>query len=600
MASQRLPVAIVGGGPVGLVSSILLSLLKIPHRVFEQFPGTSIHPKACGLNQRTVELFRHIGIEDEFKQHRAPKEIIGKTGWFTGIGRQDREILVRDAWGAGKYAGAYKKFSPCEYSVLPQIRLEPLLQKRALELSTDAVQYSSKVTEVTETAEHVALKVQGRDGTSQEIHADYVLAADGGRGMAEQLGIGWIGERDILDMITVHFKADLSKSARRKDVFISWLINPTMKGSLGTGYLYHLGPYNRPNRIGDEYVLATPKLSDDPTQFDTDATIARVRRSLGIPELDVDILSLSHWLVNARVTDRYRSKGGRVFLVGDACHRVPPWGALGLNTGFGDAQNIVWKLAMAIKSGNPTEFDKLLDTYEEERQPIATIVAKNSLKNMRNHAGAMDTALGITPEASAEENTISLNAYYDASHPEYKAKRKAVEKASEQLDHEFNAPGIEIGWFYPSLDIEEEGKASRHGGQVRENGDFDFTTYHPSTLPGHNLPHAWLEKDGRTISTKDLTRRDKFVLLTHGDQRWHRYQSSLIDIEVINPRNGWKDIDGAWAEVCDIDASGAILVRPDGVVALRSKCWERETPGKLKAVFEHIFGGPIPKDFPQE
>ena len=86
------PVIIVGGGPVGLVSSILLSLQKIPNVLFERHPGTSIHPKACGLNQRTMEIFRHIGVEEEALRQSAPPETVSRTAWYTGLGTRGREI----------------------------------------------------------------------------------------------------------------------------------------------------------------------------------------------------------------------------------------------------------------------------------------------------------------------------------------------------------------------------------------------------------------------------------------------------------------------------------------------------------------------------
>ena len=577
LAKPRLPVAVIGGGPVGLVASTLLSKLKVPHRVYEQFPGTSIHPKACGLNQRSVELFRRLGIEEQFKKHRAPGKMIGKTGWFTGVGPNDREILVRDAWAGGKYAEAFKKQSPVEYSVLPQIRLEPILQQRALELNPGGVQYNSKVTDIEERSDHVSMTVQKRDGTTETVEAEYVLSADGGRGTAELLGIGWEGERDILDMITVHFKADIRNIHPNPEVFISWLINPQMNGSLGTGYLYHLGPYDRynmsqdPADLGNEYVLAAPKLSDDPAQFDDRSTIARVRKSLGIPDLDVNVLSISHWLVNARVTQKYRSEKGRIFLVGDAAHRVPPWGALGLNSGLGDAHNLIWKLALALRSGKPQDFHALLDTYETERKPIATRVAKNSLNNMRNHAAVMDKALGVTTTNSTEENVANMEAFFDPSHPDYEKKRANVIEASKTTDHEFHACGIEFGWFYPTVDDEGQG-GEFHGGQIKEDGSFDFTNYHPSTIPGHNLPHAWLQRGDTDVSTRDLVRDDIFVLLTGDATNWKAFQSNLMDIEVIG-ENGWIPKDETWRDLCGIEADGAILVRPDGIVAWRAMRW---------------------------
>lgn len=93
------PVIIVGGGPVGLISSILLSLQEIPNVLFERHPGTSIHPKACGLNQRTMEILRHIGVEDEVMRQSAPPETVSRTVWYTSLGAHGREIHSRNAWG---------------------------------------------------------------------------------------------------------------------------------------------------------------------------------------------------------------------------------------------------------------------------------------------------------------------------------------------------------------------------------------------------------------------------------------------------------------------------------------------------------------------
>lgn len=600
-ADDILPVIIIGGGPVGLVCSILLSMQGIENRVFEQFPGTSIHPKAVGLNERTVELFRTIGIEEEFNKHRAPLDMITKTGWFTGIGPNDQTILVRDAWGGGVYSEAAKTYSPMDYSVLPQIRLEPLLQRRALELNPKSVQYNSKVTDVVEKPDHVLVKVQDRkdtEGPVREFKARYVLAADGGRGMAELLGIGWEGEHDIVDMISVHLKSkDVLKCFPEPKALIAWLINPRMQGSLGSGYLYHLGPYDKYNATGDkedlgaEFMLGAAKISDDPQQFDEQTTIARVRKSLGIPDLDLELLSTSLWTVNARVTERYRSSSGRVFLVGDACHRVPPWGALGMNSGLGDAYNLIWKLSLAIKASDPHMYDALLDSYGTERKPIAARVAENSLSNMRNHAGMMDKALGVDPNADPEKNVAEMNAFFDPAHPDYKAKRQAVAEACIGTDYEFNAPGIEIGWFYPSVDTEDQGKASRHDGQLLEDGSFNLTEYHPSTIPGHHLPHAWLKRGGEMASTRDLVRSDKFVLIAGDATKWKQLGGGLVDVEIIGDgkeAGSWTPSDKAWEALRGIGQDGALLVRPDGIVAWRAKAWTPEIANDFPALFEKI------------
>ena len=197
------PVVIVGGGPVGLVSSILLSLQHTPHVLLERQLDTSIHPKAVGLNQRTVEIFRKIGVEDDVLRAGAPPEMIGRTAWYTSLGPNGKEICARSGWGGGEYQDIYKRASPCRYANLAQIRLEPILKRRALELNPDGIFYSHEVERLDEQDDHVVVYYhEGKadsGGSSRCIKAQYVMGSDGGRFLADQLGINMAGESDIVD-----------------------------------------------------------------------------------------------------------------------------------------------------------------------------------------------------------------------------------------------------------------------------------------------------------------------------------------------------------------------------------------------------------------
>lgn len=165
-----------------------------------------------------------------------------------------------------------------------------------------------------------------------------------------------------------------------------------------------------------------------------------------------------------------------------------------------------------------------------------------------------------------------------------------MNKAGELLNLEFHAPGIEVGWFYPVADIANEGKENRHDGQLLEDGSFNITEYHPSTIPGHNLPHAWLQRQGATTSTRDLVKFDRFVLLTQTAGIWDKANNDLVDIEVTDGESSWTDREGMWAELSGTDKTGAILVRPDGIVAWRVKKFEPQAlsdfPTLLKLILK--------------
>lgn len=574
------PILIIGGGPIGLITSIALSQHRIPNLLCEKHPSTSIFPKAVGLNQRTVEYLRSLGLQEDIYRASAPPDTVSQTAWYTGLGPgpDGQEIFSRDAWGGEQFAEEYQRASPCRYTVLPQIRLEPVLLRWAKRLNPEGVKYDTTVVGIEEQQQRVRVHVRyNHTPTHDSVEAQYVVAADGGRFVADTLGIPMQGEHDIAQMVSAHIQAPLSKYHPNPHALITWFIDPELGGSIQTGFIYHLGPYPAQPET-EEWMFACALLPDEQDKVrrfgskeEEEAMLQRLHRTLKIPDLKVHLKSISHWNVNAVVAERYRSPGGRVFLVGDAAHRIPPWGALGLNTGVQDVQNLVWKLAITLKS-HSTDQEALhawLDTYEEERRPIARHVTHTSLTNLRAHSLVMDRALGIQPDASPEQNIHSLTAFLDKTSPTGKRLRAKVEEVQGILDTEFHAPGIEIGWFYPSPGIDGE-EARRHGGQLREDGGFDITTYHPSAIPGHHLPHAWVQKeDGHghvQVSTRDLVLKDRCALLTMTRQPWLAMQNSgWVHVEVIaDIPQGSEGV--YWASLNGIRRNGAVLVRPDGIV----------------------------------
>lgn len=575
------PVAIIGGGPVGLSASILLSLRKIPHILLERHTGTSIHPKACGINQRTTEIFRLMGIYDDIRAVACPDDVKTRTAWYTSLGSNGddavdgRELWSRNAWGGGPDAEAYERYSPGRYEILPQIRLEPLLVKRAKYLNPESLVFGSEVTDLEERGSCVALTVLRRDtGVTTDILARFVIAADGGRSVTDKLGIKWVGERDILEMASVHFRARIRERHPDPRNFITWFSHPDAGGSIRTGYLYQIGPWpfdSQEAKVSEEWVFACARTANDPVSFGRDDMLKRLKDTLKLGDLPMEIISLSHWDVQAISAENYRE--GRVFLAGDAAHRIPPWGALGMNTGIQDVQNLVWKIQMALE--DEKKYENLLTSYDTERRPLGQRVGQSSLHNLRSHALVMDAALGMSPAQSSDENRTAITGYLDQSHPEHVAKQTAVERASKVLDLEFKAPGLELGWFYPGLGDATETDHARH---FLEDGTLLSEAMLPSTVPGHNIPHVWIYRSGQKLAIRDLIPLNKLLLLIGDQPGWALLETEGVDIQKVtsfDADNSWKEPTHEWERL--LEGYEAVLIRPDGIIAWRGS-WQSSLP----------------------
>jgi 2,4-dichlorophenol 6-monooxygenase len=589
MSDVEVPVLIVGGGGAGLTASMLLSQLGVESLLVSAWPSTSILPKAHVLSPRTMEIFCDVGVADEIYAKGTPAQNMQAAAWYAGLaGPHDgygREIGRLEAWGGGYTDPDYIAASACRTANLPQIRLEPILRKRAETLAgSDKVRFNHEMLSFTQHADGVIAQVLDKHtGDTHEVRCRYLLGCDGGRTVGKLLGIQMEGVRDVMNMVSVHMTADLSRWARDPEVLIRWLVNPDFGGMWASGVLVPMGPDHwGPN--SEEWVFHLQYAVDDADALDQAKVLERMRATLGVPDLTPEVHNISHWILEALVAERFRD--GRVFLLGDAAHRHPPTGGLGLNSAVQDAHNLCWKVA-AVLDGAASE--ALLDSYELERRPVDANNADRAMKNALNHV-TVEQAIGLSPQASAAQNWDQLTPIWrDVAGAAEKRHRINTAIAAQTM--EFRHHRVDFGYNYPEGAIVDDDQTP-HAEPLES-----IRLYQPSTRPGHPLPHAFVEYAGRRTSTAELVGAGRFLLIAGEDgHAWCEAAAKLAEDNAIALEavrigvlsGDYIDIRCAWLKQREIGAQGALLVRPDRYIAWRSLGRVENPYAELRNVFSQI------------
>ena len=345
------------------------------------------------------------------------------------------------------------------------------------------------------------IRDRARD-TRHALAAKYVIVADGGRSVGPALGVRLHGQRTLLDMVSTHFSADMTRFWPDESVVICFSINPDGEGSLGSGVLLPMGPdmWGGKSR---EWQYHSALHAGDPDQFDTPLMLSRMRAMLGLPNLDAEIHSVSRWRFEATLAERYRA--GRCFFAGDAAHRHPPNGGLGLNTAVADVHNLAWKLALVLSG---VAGDGLLDSYEAERRPVGAAVVERAVDTWQAHIG-IDAALGLADARDRAQAWERIGEYLsDTAAGE--RRRARVRDAVAVAAREFTGQDIELGYRYASRAI--IGDTVGAHADVADPPLLDPDGFRPGTAPGKTVPHAWLtspQGERRSTSTSPLARRSR-------------------------------------------------------------------------------------------
>lgn len=399
-------VLVIGGGPVGLIVSGLLSQRGVPNLVLERRLRTRRAPAAHVIRRRPMEILDELGVGDDVRRAGPPLALDfitwGATLGGTEIGRLD---LRPPAPETGERL-------PEPWTNCSQNLLEPILLRNASRRPEARVMRGAECVELKQSDDAVMARIRCDDGSEHRVEAAWAIAADGaGSPTRRALGIPMEGPGPFGRFAMVHFEADLSPWIRDRPGPIFWILNPESPGAL----IVH-----DPKR---SHVFMMPMRDSDREE---DAIPTRLAASLDVP-VTPKILSVDYWSPHVQVAGRYRE--GRVFLVGDAAHRFPPSGGLGLNTGIQEARDLVGKLAR-VEAGTAPE--ALLESYEAACRPAAEANAAESFENMKR-LGEISRVIGEQPDLkSLERRLASLS----------EEERKQLAKAIEAQRSHFLSDGV--------------------------------------------------------------------------------------------------------------------------------------------------------------
>jgi 2-polyprenyl-6-methoxyphenol hydroxylase-like FAD-dependent oxidoreductase len=522
--TSRTAVLVVGGSLNGLTTALLLAHHGVDCIVVERHPNTTVQYKFRGISPRSMEIYRGLGIQDEIRAHLTGDQKAGDIGHAKNL--SDPNVQ----WMGEPWADT-AQLSAATAETCDQDHLEPILRAHAERLGAD-IRFNTELVAFEQDTLAVRCRVRHREtGTEELITAAYLVAADGVSGKTrEWLHIGRHGPGELQHWMNLIFDTDLQPYVQGRR-FTSCFVSD-VNGSIV------------PRE--DRWLLAvqySPERGERPEDFDQARTEQLVRQAAGRADTAVRLFDARHWDVIATVADRFRE--GRAFLVGDAAHAIPPTGGFGGNTGIHDAHNLAWKLAFVLRHGADTT---LLDSYDAERRHAAERTQAQALARLASWF--KDPTRRLPPVESIVDDFAVI-----------------------------------FGQLYPNGAVVSEGNV----------GDDEFEDpRHPSGRPGSRAAHFVLNTNGRRVAIHDLF-DEECVLLTSSDgSDWADAAATLRahgSLPLSHVPVGGDDNGQGAAELTlkyGVNPDGAVLVRPDGVIAWRARTATSDNYTELRRALTHV------------
>jgi 2,4-dichlorophenol 6-monooxygenase len=576
-------VLVVGSGPAGASAALFLATYGTRTLVVTKYSALSDTPRAHITNQRAMETLRDMGLEERLMREATPWEYMGNTTFCTSLAGE--ELGRVSSWGTDTARHAdYELQSPCTMLDAPQTITEPVIMQAA-QARGAKVRFDTEYLSHVQDADGVIATVRDRlTGCQYQIRCKYLIGADGARSkVAEDLGLPFQGPGAVAGALGIIFEADLTRFVAHRPSVLYWMVQPgAEKEGVGLGVLRMIKPWTEWMLMwGYEVAAGPPQMTDE---FVRELAVKLV----GTDDFEMRVKSRSPWTINHHFATTIAR--GRVFCAGDAVHRHPPTNGLGSNTSIQDSYNLAWKLHHVIRG---LAAPSLLESYDAERAPVARQIVERANQSIAD-TGRIIAALDV-PDTTVAGRLDSQLALRKAPGPEGEKIRKNLREAIAYKSYEFNAHGVEHNHRYVS-------NAVRPDGTPMPAFKRDAELYaQPTTWPGAKLPHCWVTRDGRRVSTLDLAGHGKFSVWTGpSGQAWLDAAAALgketgvpITLVQVGPGAPIEDPYGTWANLAEISDGGVLLVRPDLYVAarqLQSVADGQEAAAWLRAALQGVLG----------
>ncbi|MEM9173766.1 MAG: FAD-dependent monooxygenase [Myxococcota bacterium] len=505
----RVPVCVIGCGPIGLCAALLLSRFGIRSLLLERRGALNPHPRSRFVDTNTMELLRELGVEKEVEATGLGPDWTAADRWANTLAEAPYAVIPSPTFHT-----VPRSTSPCLPTMTSQDHVENALIAKVREDPNIDLRFHTEARGLEQDDDETRLTIHDFDtGADEVVVAEYTIGADGPSTTTRAV-IGSALESDpmAINSQDVIFDADLSK-------YVGENKGPLLYNTPRPGVAVIFQPLDGVRRWRCQMNVPTPELLSEAE------TIARIQEVLGTDDpVDITITSRSLWQPTPGCTSHFQQ--GRIFIAGDAAHVAVPTGGLGNNTGFAGIRNLAWKVAFVLKGLSPPS---ILATYQEEHKPLALA---------RIDVGVTITAamLPMMFKAAAGED-ITEDIHRTRYYGNYDGALLGFELASHLIAEETTPP--------PPIDD-------------------PITDFVPAVRAGRRAPHVWVDEPANQSVLDGFGNGYSLVAGARVDAKpWRDLASAL---EAAGFPIAVQLLPSLPAETGYAD-DGLVLVRPDGIIA---------------------------------